>query len=189
MEKNISKKDSLGNASKFGMAGIGIALLLLGFAFAEVITLNSIVLATILTMGVIAPLIGGILEFTRGDSFRSTALVLSGLFFLTFYIAVTRALGGIAPDRYSFGIFFVAWTVVNLLFMCGTMFKIMDCKMITLHIVLSLFALFTLFAAIAEFTQVRALFITSGAIAIATTVAIFADYVCHIIMRMCGRKQ
>ena len=181
--KTINKKNSLGNASKFGMAGIGIALLLLGFAFTEVITLNILVLATVLTMGVAAPLIAGILEFTRGESFRSTSFLLSSLFFLAFYISTTRVLGTAAPDKYTNGIFFSAWAIVNIFFICGTMFRTMDYKMIMLQIVLGLFTAFTILLAIAQFTQVRGLFITAGAFAIACAAAILVDYAIHTCMR------
>jgi len=183
-KQSHQKKEGLGNATKFGMAGIAIALLLLGFAFAEVITFNSIVLATVLTMGFIAPLVAGILEFTRGESYRSTSFLLSSLFFLTFYIAMTRTLGTTTPDHNALGVFFIAWTIVNLLLMCATMFKRMDAKMITLYVILGLFSLFTLLFAIAQFTQSRPVLITAGALAIATSVAIFIDYACHICCRI-----
>ena len=44
-----NNKKELANPSKFGLASIAIALFMLGFAHCEVIPLNSVVLATILT--------------------------------------------------------------------------------------------------------------------------------------------
>ena len=186
---NGKAKLALANPTKFGMAGIGVALAMLGFALAEVITLSSVVLATVLTMGFVAPIVAGILEYVKGNSFRATTLVLFSLFFLSFYLFMTRTFNTIAPTANSMGVFFIIWTVVNLLVMCGTMFKKMDIKMIMLHVILTLFALFTLMFAVAQFTGSNPVLITAGALALASALCILVDFIMHICERIKTEKK
>jgi len=182
--ESTTQNGGLTNAAKFGMAGFGITLVLLGFAFAGVIAFNSVVLATVLTLGVVAPLIAGVLEFCKGNSYLATATVLFSLLFLTFYIFTTRTFGFAASDGMTRGIFYAAWSLVTILILCGTFARRMDVGMTMLLIVLTLFALFTLFLTAASFTGIAVLTTIAGILAIATAAAIFVDFCLHICCRM-----
>ncbi|MCL2850863.1 MAG: GPR1/FUN34/YaaH family transporter [Firmicutes bacterium] len=181
-DKNAS--NGLSNPTKFGMAGIAVALFMLAFAFCEIITFNSAVFATVLTMGFIAPVIAGILEYVKGNSYRATSFVLFSLFFLTFFFFITGTIRGEYPSGNTIGIFFMAWTVVIFTILAGTVMKKMGMKMIMLLTILALFSLFTLFAGIAFFTDERVISIVAGALAFATVLAILVDFIKHICIRM-----
>ena len=180
----MEKQTQLSNPSKFGLAGFSIALLMLGFAYADVIALNNVVLATILTMGVVAPLIAGVLEFVKGNSYRSTAFILYGLFFLTFYIFHTRTLNAAPINRATLGIFFIAWALVTAALLCGIILKRMGPKNITLTVILANALAFLTALAVAEFAQVRAIFIVAGVFALMTALAILVDFFMHIMYRI-----
>lgn len=184
MNKQYGEKIRNTASTKFALPAIGVALAMLGFNLAGVIALNSVIFATILTMGFIAPLLGGLLEYSRGNSYRATTYILFSLMFLTFYLFSTADLGGITADPDSIGIFFLIWTVIAAGILCATFFLKMGVKMIMLQVILAAFLLFTLFLAIAAFTQVDALFITSGVFTLISALAIFVDFIYHICMRM-----
>jgi len=178
------EKRSLANPTKFGLAGLAIALFMLGLAYAEVIAMSSVVIATIFTMGFIAPVTAGILEFVKGNSYRATTLMLFGLFFLTFYIFSTRPLNCIAPTRNTLGVFYIAWAITAAKMLCGIVAKKMGRKNILLMVILALFTLFLIMIAVSHFADVRALFIASGVLALLTAAAIYVDFMIHIVTRI-----
>jgi hypothetical protein len=182
-KKEKSDKHTLANPSKFGLAGFAIALFMLGLSFVDAIPMNTVVLATVLTMGVIAPLLAGILEYIKGNSFRATALILISLFFLSSYIFNTRVLNGVAQNGSSLGAFYLAWTLITAILLCGTIIRRMDAKMILLLIILAAFLLFVLLASIANFAAINGILIASGVFALICAAIILADFVMHVCAR------
>ena len=184
-KKNCS--NGLSNPTKFGMAGIAIALFMLAFAFCEIITFNSAVLATVLTFGFIAPFIAGTLEYVKGNSYRATSFVLYALFFFTFFLFMSGRINtigsGTALDPDTIGIFFMAWYVIIMMMLLGTVMKRMGMKMIMLLLILAFFSLFTLFGGIAFFTGERIIYIVAGAMAFTTVALILTDFIKHICCR------
>jgi succinate-acetate transporter protein len=183
MEITEKDKKELGNATKFGLAGIATALFMLGFAWCEVITLNAVVLATVLTMGFIAPVLAASMEFLKGNSYRTTILMLFGLFFLTFFIFSTRVYGA-APTTTAVGLFYIVWALATCKFFAGIISKRMGIKNIMLAAILGLFLATLVFLAIASFTGTRGLIITAGVFALLTTLTIYIDFMLHIYMRI-----
>jgi hypothetical protein len=192
----IEKKDKeekhdkqFANPAKFGLVGFAIALFMLGLNYANVFPLNTVVLATVLTMGVIAPLLAGILEFVKGNSYRATGFILISLFFLTFFMFVTQTLAGVGlpADKNTLGAFYLIWSLILAMLLYGTITNKrleMNAKAIMFQIILASFLLFTLLASIAQFTQMNAIFIAAGVFALICSVAILADFCMHACHRM-----
>lgn len=181
METENTKQSS---AAKFGMAGIAIALFMLGFVYVEVISMNSVVMATMLTMGAIAPFLAGIFEIIKKRSYHGTALILISLFFLTFYIFTTRTLGFVNFSSTTAGLFYIAWAIATFMLCLATAFKMMGMKNTMLCIILTKFFLFLVMLAIAEFTGSRGVYITAGVLALLTCLCIVSTFAWHIMKRM-----
>src|SRR5260370_30610262 len=84
MTESITQiKDTTANPAPLGLLGFGMTTVLLNLHNAGFYELNSMVLAMGICYGGAAQIIGGIMEWRKGNTFATTAFVSFGLFWLS----------------------------------------------------------------------------------------------------------
>src|SRR5438046_8084331 len=93
-------KDTTGNPAPLGLLGFGMTTVLLNLHNAALYELNSMILAMGLCYGGAAPIIAGIMEWKKGNTFATTAFISYGFFWLSLVTLIILAkLGWGAPSN------------------------------------------------------------------------------------------
>ena len=88
--------------------------------------MNSMILAMGIFYGGIAQIIAGIMEFRKGNTFRTTTFSSYGLFWLTlvYFILLPTDKAGFAPDNPAIAAYLFMWGLFTLIMLFGTQIDI-----------------------------------------------------------------
>lgn len=124
--KILSQNDMLANPAPLGLLGFGLTTIMLNLHNANIIPLDSTILAMGIFYGGIAQIMAGLLEFRKGNTFGMVAFLSYGFFWETFVLIVfsltgTWGLGGIAPNSTSLGYYLFFWGLFTFMMFFGTL--------------------------------------------------------------------
>src|SRR5439155_20723939 len=95
MNESVTQiKDTTGNPAPLGLLGFGMTTVLLNLHNAGFYELNSMSLAMGICYGGAAPIIAGIMEWRKGNTFAATACLASGLFWLSLVTLIVLSTSG-----------------------------------------------------------------------------------------------
>ena len=116
-------EDRLANPAPLGLMGFGMTTILLNLHNAGLFGVGSMILAMGLFYGGIAQIIAGIMEFTKGNTFGTTAFTSYGVFWLTLvFLLMAPELGWWeAPENGAMVAYLFMWGLFTLLMFLSTL--------------------------------------------------------------------
>lgn len=109
------------NPGPLGLLGFGMTTILLNLVNAGLLKMSIVVFAMGFTLGGLAQIIAGVLEYKAGNTFAGTAFTAYGLFWWSFVIIKTKAPTGFEADLTSMGFYLLLWGVFTLFMFIGTL--------------------------------------------------------------------
>jgi len=147
------------NPAPLGLLGFGLTTILLNLHNAGVIELSMVIIAMGMTMGSLAQIIAGILEFKLGNTFGGTAFTSYGLFWLSLVFIWLYGIDypQFAADKTSMGFYLLLWGIFTVFMFIGTLKHNMISKL-----VFGSLALLFILLAIGDFTGYETITIIAG---------------------------
>jgi succinate-acetate transporter protein len=132
------------NPAPIGLIGFGMTTILLNIHNAGFFPLDVVIMAMGITIGGLAQIIAGILEYNNNKTFGTVAFVAYGFFWLSLVMIWTLPKMGIgqAPTPLSLGLYLLLWGLFTLGMFIGTFKSVLVSKMVfgTLFILFMLLA-------------------------------------------------
>ena len=122
-QKSLSLVVNSANPAPLGLLGFGMTTVLLNFHNAGFLELGSMILAIGIFYGGIAQVIAGIMEWTKKNTFATTAFISYGFFWLTLVaLLVMPKLGWIEPtSKGAMAAFLAMWGIFTGVMFIGTL--------------------------------------------------------------------
>src|SRR5256885_10919214 len=116
-------RDITGNPAPLGLLGFGMTTVLLNFHNAGFFELNTMILAMGICYGGIAQVIAGMMEWRKGNTFATTAVISYGLFWLSLVALIVMTKFGWATksDDKALAAFLFMWGLFTLRKFIGTL--------------------------------------------------------------------
>jgi len=123
MNHPIHIKDSTANPAPLGLMGFGMTTVLLNFHNAGFYEMNSMILAMGICYGGLAQIIAGVMEWTKNNTFASTAFISYGFFWLSlvFLIVLPKVNLATAPNEAAMGSYLAMWGLFTAVMFVGTL--------------------------------------------------------------------
>lgn len=159
----MNEKQTIANPAPLGLLGFGMATILLNLENAGLISLSMVVVGMGFSVGGIAQMIAGIMEFRKGNTFGATAFIAYGCFWWSLVLIWCNPFSAtfVSPDGKSMGVYLLLWGIFTL-FMCIATLKH---NKATKTVFFSLVLLFLLLS-LAEFTGVHVITVIAGYVGI-----------------------
>lgn len=109
------------NPSPLGLLGFGMTTILLNLANAGIVPLTSVVVAMGFALGGLAQLIAGIVEYKNGNLFGATAFTSYATFWWSLIFIWWNPSGAIPADEMSMGFYLLLWAVYTLFMAIATL--------------------------------------------------------------------
>ncbi len=150
------------NPAPIGLGAFGMTTILLNIHNAGFFELNVMIMAMGIFYGGIAQIIAGIMEWTRGNTFGSTAFISYGSFWLTLvFIWLAPGAGAPAASAFAMGCYLLMWGIFTAFMTIGTLKGALIGKLVFSSLTL----LFVLLA-LANFTGSHAIHTIAGYVGI-----------------------
>jgi len=186
MQRELVKiEDTTANPAPLGLIGFGMTTVLLNLHNAGLFELNTMIMAMGMTIGGLAQVIVGMMEWKKGNTFGTTAFSAYGYFWISLVaIWVMPKLGiGTAPDALSMGFYLTLWGLFSLaMFICT-----LRMNKITQFVFGSLVILFALLA-IGDFTGIHIIKTIAGIIGIICGLSAMYASVAPVINDVYGKE-
>jgi hypothetical protein len=119
----VKNLDVTANPSAFGLIALGMITLILSLSNARLFGLNSMVLAVGIFSGGLGPIVAGIMEWKKNNTFGMTAFLSFGFFYLTLVALLILPKLGLADATSSTGLaaYFVMWGIFTLVMFIGAL--------------------------------------------------------------------
>ena len=120
-ENQVSIQDNTANPAPLGLAGFGLTTILLNLHNIGLFDLDTMILGMGLTIGGLAQVIVGIMEWKKRNTFGTTAFTAYGFFWIAFValLVLPKMNLGVAPNNIAFGSFLIAWGIFSIgFFIC-----------------------------------------------------------------------
>jgi uncharacterized protein len=125
MSEPTQIKDTTGNPAPLGLLGFGLTTVLLNLHNAGFYEMNSMILAMGLCYGGVAQVIAGIMEWKKGNTFATTALVSYGFFWLSLVAIILLpkipGLNVTATNESSLATYLLMWGIFTAVMFIGTL--------------------------------------------------------------------
>jgi hypothetical protein len=140
---HIRNLDVTANPAAVSLTAIGAVLVLLSLSNAGVFGVGSMVLAMAFLYGGLAPIIGGLMEWKKNNTFGLTTFLSFGFFFLSFVgLLVLPKLGLATPESASgMAAYFAIWGLITFVLFIASLKTIWALKLVLGLITLLLFLL------------------------------------------------
>lgn len=173
------------NPAPIGLIGFGMTTVILNIHNAGFFPLDATILAMGLTIGGVAQIIAGILEFQNKSTFKSVAFTSYGFFWISLVLLILMPKMGLGdkPSALSMGFYLSLWGTFTL----GMFIATLKSNTITKLVFGSLLVLFALLA-IADFTGSATLKIIAGYEGIVCGLLAMYDSIGQVINDSFGRK-
>jgi len=147
----IKISDTTANPAPIGLLGFGLTTVLLNLANAGIIPLSSVIMAMGLTIGGMAQVIAGFMEWKKNNTFGTVAFTAYGFFWISLVLTwIMPKMFGVAPaDAKSMGFYLVIWGLFTVAMFVGTL-KLNRALQFVFGSLVLLFALL----ALADFTEI-----------------------------------
>ncbi len=109
---NMESNKKIANPGPLGLLGFGMTTVLLNLHNAEIMPLSIVIVAMGITLGGLAQIIAGIMEFKAGNTFGATAFTGYGSFWLSLVIIWVLPVSN-AADSFSMGAYLLLWAIVS----------------------------------------------------------------------------
>jgi len=111
----------LSNPAPLGLLGFGMTTLLLNLHNAGFIPMSMVIIGMGFSLGGIAQVIAGILEFKKGNTFGGIAFTAYGFFWLSLVAIIYFPKVGLEADKLSMGFYLLTWGIFTLFMFVGTL--------------------------------------------------------------------
>ena len=120
--QNLTLKDNTANPAPLGLTGFALTTILLNLHNAGFFALGSSILAMGITIGGIAQIVVGVMEWKKGNTFGTTAFSAYGFFWLSLvFIIILPKMGlGTAPDKNEMASYLAVWGVFSFFLFIAT---------------------------------------------------------------------
>jgi len=129
---HIRNLDVTANPAAVSLTAIGAVLVLLSLSNAGVFGVGSMVLAMAFLYGGLAPIIGGLMEWKKNNTFGLTTFLYFGFFFLSFVgLLVLPKLGLATPESASgMAAYFAIWGLITFVLFIASLKTIWALKLV-----------------------------------------------------------
>ena len=116
-------KDNTANPAPLGLTGFALTTILLNLHNAGFFALGSTILAMGITIGGIAQIIVGVMEWKKGNTFGTTAFSAYGFFWLSLvFVIILPKMGlGTAADKNEMASYLVVWGIFSFFLFIATL--------------------------------------------------------------------
>ncbi|HNW97738.1 MAG TPA: acetate uptake transporter [Bacteroidales bacterium] len=120
--QNLILRDNTANPAPLGLTGFALTTILLNLHNAGYFALGSTILAMGITIGGIAQVIVGIMEWKKNNTFGTTAFAAYGFFWLSlvFVIILPKMGYGSAADKNEMASYLAVWGIFTIFLFIGT---------------------------------------------------------------------
>ncbi|CCV64680.1 GPR1/FUN34/yaaH family protein [Alteracholeplasma palmae J233] len=157
----MSTTQKVSNPAPLGLMGFGMTTVLLNLHNSGIMQLSMVIVAMGITLGGLAQIIAGIMEFKEKNTFGATAFTAYGFFWLSLVIIWIFNKQGFEVDKVSMGFYLLLWALFTLVMFIGTL-KHNRTSQIVFGSLMVLF----LGLSLGDFTNVKVITIISGFIGI-----------------------
>ena len=156
---NLTLKDNTSNPAPLGLTGFALTTILLNMHNAGFFALGSSILAMGITMGGIAQVIVGVMEWKKANTFGTTAFSSYGFFWLSLVLLIILPkMGyGTAPDKNEMAAYLFVWGVFSIFLFIATLKFNIAMRILFGSVVLLFFLL-----AIGDFMENKSIKILAG---------------------------
>ena len=119
----VKNLDVTANPAAIGLTTLGMITLILSLMNAGLFGLNSMVLAVAILCGGLGPIVAGIMEWKKNNTFGMAAFLIFGFFYLTLVVLLILPKMGLADATSSTALaaYFVMWGVFTLVMFIGAL--------------------------------------------------------------------
>jgi len=190
MNENISRNITVeavqtANPAPIGLIGFGMTTVLLNIHNAGFFALDTSIMAMGITIGGIAQIIAGAMEWKKNNTFGTVAFTAYGFFWISLVLLLTMPKFGLgtAPNPLSMGFYLTLWGIFTAgMFACT--FKLSKISQLVFGSLMLLFALL----AISDFTGIHAIKTIAGYEGIICGLLAMYDAIGQVINEVYGRR-